>query len=191
MIYYLSLLFNYSMIFLFSEPSGHEEKSSLLSVNPGLIIWQILIFIVLLIILNKIAWKPLLSALHSREQGIKDSIDQSEKLKLEAQELLEQNKKILSEANTQSMKIINESREAANKLREELMSKAQDDSRKLIEQAKAEIKHEKDLAMSDLRNEVSDLAIKAAEKIIKDNLDESKQKKIVIDFISQIPSNKH
>ena len=80
MIYYLSLLFNYSFIFLFSEPSGHSEKPSLLSVNPGLIIWQIIIFVVLLFLLKKIAWKPLLSALHSREQGIKDSLDQAEKL---------------------------------------------------------------------------------------------------------------
>ena len=173
---------------MFSEPDAHE-KPSLLSVNPGLIIWQIVIFIFLLILLKKIAWKPLLTALHSREQGIKDSLDQAEQLKIESRELMEQNKKILSDANSQSMKIINESREAANKLREELMAKAQDDSRKLIEQAKVEIRQEKDSAMADLRNEVSDLAIKAAEKIIKDNLDESKQKKIVNDFISQIPSN--
>jgi len=188
MIYYLSLLFNYSMIFMFSEPDAHE-KPSLLSVNPGLIIWQIIIFIFLVILLKKIAWKPLLTALHSREQGIKDSLDQAEQIKIESRELMEQNKKILSDANSQSMKIINESREAANKLREELMAKAQEDSRKLIDQAKVEIKQEKDSAMADLRNEVSDLAIKAAEKIIKDNLDESKQKKIVNDFISQIPSN--
>ena len=187
MIYYLSLLFNYSMIFMFSEP-GHE-KPSLLSVNPGLIIWQIIIFIILLILLKKIAWKPLLQALHSREQGIRDSIDQAEQLKKDSEELMIQNKKILADANSQSMKILNDSRDAANKLREELMAKAQEDSRKLIEQAKVEIKQEKDSAMADLRNEVSDLAIKAAEKILKDNLDESKQKKIVNDFISQIPSN--
>jgi len=74
-------------------------------------------------------------------------------------------------------------------MRDEIVNKAQEESRKLIEQAKAEITHEKDLAMSDLRNEVSDLAIKAAEKILKDNLDEGRQKKIVNDFISQIPKN--
>ncbi|MEZ4823299.1 MAG: hypothetical protein R2942_13180 [Ignavibacteria bacterium] len=87
------------------------------------------------------------------------------------------------------MKIISESREAAGKLREELMAKAQEDSRKLLEQAKIEIQQEKETAMADLRNEVSDLAIKAAEKIINENLDENKQKKIVNDFISQIPNN--
>jgi len=189
MIYYLSILFNYSFIFLFSETGGHDEKPTLLSVNPGLIIWQILIFVILLFILKKIAWKPLLTALHTREQSIRDSIDQAEKLKLESEALIAENKKMLSQANAQSMKIINDAKETANKMRDEMMLKAQDDSRKLIEQAKSEIKQEKESAMSDLRNEVSELAIKAAEKILKENLDESKQKKIVNDFISQIPSN--
>ncbi len=87
------------------------------------------------------------------------------------------------------MKIINDAKDMAVKVKDEIMVKAQEDSRKLIEQAKSEIKQEKESAMSDLRNEVSDLAIKSAEKILKDNLDETKQKKIVNDFISQIPSN--
>lgn len=174
------------LVFLFT--SG-DEKPMLLSVNPGLIIWQLVIFIILLFILKKIAWKPLLSSLHSREQHIKDSIDKAEKLHVEAQELVEQHKKNMAEANTQSMKIINDSKDMANKLKDEIVSKAQEDSRKLIEQAKTEIRQEKETAMADLRNEVSDLAIKAAEKILQDNLDEAKQKKIINDFISQIPKN--
>ncbi len=111
------------------------------------------------------------------------------KLKKDSEDLLEQNKKILAEANAQSMKIINNSKEMASKMRDELMAKAQDDSRKLIEQAKIEINQEKETAMADLRNEVSDLAIKTAEKILRDNLDADKQKKIINDFITQIPSN--
>lgn len=177
------------MIFLFSEPDGGHEKSSLLSVNPGLIIWQLFIFVVLMFILKKIAWKPILTMLHTREQGIKDSLDNAEKLKKDSEDLLEQNKKILADANAQSMKIINNSKDMANKLRDELMAKAQEDSRKLLEQAKTEINQEKESAMADLRNEVSDLAIKTAEKILKDNLDPDKQKKIVNDFITQIPNN--
>lgn len=189
MVYYLSILFNYSMVLMFSDPSGGHEKPSLLSVNPGLIIWQIIIFVLLLLLLKKLAWKPLLSALHSREQGISDALDQAEKLNKEAQDLIQQNKQNLADANAQSMKIINESKEMANKMRDDILAKSQEESRKLIEQAKLEIQQERQSAMSELRNEVSDLAVKAAEKIIKDNLDEAKQKKIVNDFISQIPNN--
>lgn len=186
MAYYLTLLFNHSLILLFS---GGEEKPMLLSVNPGLIIWQLLIFVILLFLLKKIAWKPLLSSLHSREQSIRDTIDQAEKLQKDAQDLIEQNKRNMAEANAHSMKIINDAKDMAGKLRDEIMTKAQEDSRKLIEIAKTEINQEKETAMSDLRNEVSDLAIKSAEKILKENLDPEKQKKIVNDFISQIPKN--
>lgn len=186
MIYYLTLLYSHSLILLFS---GGDEKPMLLSVNPGLIIWQLFIFVILLFILKKIAWKPLLSSLHSREQSIKDTIDQAEKLQKEAQDLIEQNRKNMAEANSNSMKIINDAKEMAGKMKDEIMAKAQEDSRKLIEQAKAEINQEKETAMSDLRNEVSDLAIKSAEKILKETLDEDRQKKIVNDFISQIPKN--
>ena len=96
MFYYLHLLYNYSLILLLSE--GGDEKPMLLSVNPGLIIWQMIIFILLLFILRKIAWKPLLTALHTREQSIKDTIDQAELLKKDAEQLIEQNKKNLAEA---------------------------------------------------------------------------------------------
>lgn len=185
MIYYLSLLYNYSFVFLFSG----DEKPMLLSINPGLIIWQLIIFVLLLFLLKKIAWKPLLSALNSREQSIKDAVEQAENLKIDAENMIAENKKIMAEANTQSMKIINEAKEMSTKIGDEIKAKATKDSRKLIEQAKIEIKNEKDAAMDDLRNEVSDLAIKSAEKILKDTLDEDKQKKIVNDFISQIPKN--
>jgi F-type H+-transporting ATPase subunit b len=161
----------------------------LLSVNPGLIIWQIIIFILLFLILRKIAWKPLLTSLHSREQLIVDTIEQAETLKKDAEALIEQNKKNLAEAQAHSMKIINDAKDMANKMRDEILQKSQEESRKMLDQAKAEITQEKESAMADLRHEVSDLAIKAAEKIMNENLDEAKQKKIVNDFISQIPSN--
>lgn len=187
MFYYLHLLYNYSLILLFSEAG--DEKPMLLSVNPGLIIWQLLIFVILLFVLRKIAWKPLLTALNSREEGIKDTISQAENLKKEAEQLIEVNKKNLAEANAQSMKIINDAKEVANKMRDDILQKSQEESRRMIEQAKLEINQEKETAMSDLRSEVSDLAIKAAEKILNENLDETKQRKIVDDFINQIPKN--
>jgi F-type H+-transporting ATPase subunit b len=137
----------------------------LLSVNPGLIIWQIIIFILLFLILRKIAWKPLLTSLHSREQLIVDTIEQAETLKKDAEALIEQNKKNLAEAQAHSMKIINDAKDMANKMRDEILQKSQEESRKMLDQAKAEITQEKESAMADLRHEVSDLAIKAAEKI--------------------------
>ncbi|MFA5405691.1 MAG: F0F1 ATP synthase subunit B, partial [Ignavibacteria bacterium] len=132
MIYYISLLLNNFCILLLSE-EGHE-KPSLLSVNPGLIIWTIIIFVLLLILLKKIAWGPLIKALNNREDTIKTSLENAEKQMKESQELLEQNKKVLSEANAQAQKIITEGREIAGKLRDDIVNKANEESRKVVEQ---------------------------------------------------------
>ena len=187
MIYHISLLLNNFCILLLSE-EGHE-KPSLLSVNPGLIIWTIIIFVLLLILLKKIAWGPLIKALQGREDSIKTSIENAEKQNKDAQELFEQNKKALSEANIQAQKVINEGKEMALKLREEIVNKANEDSRRIVEQAKQEIEQQKISALQQMKEEISDLAIKAAEKIINETLDEKKQKKIVDDFLNRIPKN--
>ncbi len=186
MAYYLTLLFNNLLIFL-QQDTG--EKPSLLSINPGLIIWTIIIFVLLLILLRKIAWGPLLNALNSREESIKNSLDNAEKLNQEALQLIEQNKKNLAEANAKSMEIINQAKEMASKLGDELKQKANEDSKKIIEQAKAEIEQQKNSAMDDLKDKISDLAIEAAEKIISETLDKDKQKKLVEEFLSKVPKN--
>lgn len=187
MIYYISLLLNNFCILLLSG-DGHE-KPSLLSVNPGLIIWTIIIFVLLLLLLWKVAWGPLIKALQNREDTIKTSLENAEKQNKEAHELLEQNKKTLAEANSQAQKIIMEGREMANKLRDDIINKANEESRKMVEQAKKEIEQQKETAMAQIKDEISELAIKAAEKIINETLDEKKQKKIIDDFINKIPKN--
>jgi F-type H+-transporting ATPase subunit b len=185
--HYLTLLYNWSVVLLFSE--GGEHKGSLLTVNPGLIIWTIIIFVLLLFLLKKIAWKPLLTALHTREQSIKDAIENAEKLKAEAEIMIAENKKAMAQANAESMKVLNEAREAAGKIKDEIVHKANEQAKQILEQSKRDIQTEKESALSELRSEVADLAIKTAEKVIKENLDETKQKKIVNDFLNQIPSN--
>jgi F-type H+-transporting ATPase subunit b len=112
-------LLNITLIFLFSE--GTHDKPSLLSVNPGLIIWTIIIFILLLILLRKIAWKPLIKALNNREETINSALENAEKQRKETEELVEKNKKILAEANANSMKIINDGKETASKIKDDIM----------------------------------------------------------------------
>lgn len=185
--HYLTLLYNWSVVLLFS-PEGGEHKASLLSVNPGLIIWTIIIFVLLLFLLKKIAWKPLLTALNTREQSIKDAIEGAERIKAEAQQMIAENKKAMADANAESMRVLNEAREAAGKVKDEIVSKANEQAKQILEQSKRDIQTEKESALTELRSEVADLAIKTAEKVIRENLDETKQKKIVNDFLNQIPS---
>lgn len=184
------ILANFYNIFMFiqHEPVA-EKKDTLLSVEPGLLIWTVLIFIILLLILKKYAWGPMLKSLNDRSQSIKDSIEKAEYLRQEAERILEENKKLLAKADEDSRKVINESKQMAEKLRTDLMTKANEDAQKVIQQAKAEIQREKVLALNELKDEIAGLAVQAAGKIIDANLDAGKQKKIIDDFINQIPKN--
>jgi F-type H+-transporting ATPase subunit b len=176
-------------VLLFLSPDTGEKKDSLLSVEPGLMIWTIIIFIILLLLLKKFAWKPLLKSLTDREQGIKDSIDKAEYLKQEAEKILVENKKLLAKADEESRKVLNETKELAEKMRHELLQKTNEDAQKMIAQAKSEIEREKIAALNTLKDEIANLAVQAAGKIIDENLDAAKQKKIIDSFINKIPQN--
>jgi F-type H+-transporting ATPase subunit b len=176
-------------VLMFLSPDTGEKKDTLLSVEPGLMIWTILIFIILLLLLKKFAWGPLLKSLKDREQGIKDSIDKAEYLKQEAEKILEENKKMLARADEESRKVLNETKELAEKMRHDLMLKTNEDAAKMIAQAKSEIDREKVAALNTLKDEIANLAVGAASKIIDENLDAGKQKKIIDSFVDKIPRN--
>lgn len=183
---FLAKFYNVIM-FISSDP--HEKKDTLLSVEPGLLIWTIIIFFLLLLILKKFAWGPLLKSLNDREQSIKDSVEKAEYLKQEAEKILAQNKALLAKADEDARKVISEGKELAEKLRNDMISKTNDDTTRMISQAKSEIEREKVAAMNSLKDEIANLAVQAAGKIIDENLDAAKQKKIIDGFIGKIPQN--
>lgn len=164
-----------------------SEKGGLLDVNPGLIFWTIVTFLILLFILKKTAWQPILQALKEREDNIRTSLEKAEQAKREAEEILEQNKKNLAEAEEQVRKIINEGREYANRLRSEIISKANEEAQKMLEAAKQEIENKKQEALGELKEIVADLSIQAAEKILQETLDKEKHKKLVEKLIQNLP----
>jgi len=158
----------------------------MLEINPGLIIWTIITFIILLVILRALAWKPLVQALNAREEKIRTALQQSEAAQQEAQRLLEENKRQLALAEEHSHRIIKEGREMGEKIKTEIVEKANASSRHMIEQAKDEIRREKDSALTQLRTEVADLAIIAASKILDANLDTPKQRQLVDATLKEI-----
>lgn len=162
---------------------------SLLDVNPGLIVWTIVTFIILLIILKKVAWKPILTALENREKEIADSLNKAEKAKEDAQKILEENKASLAKAEEESKKIIDQSRIYAKNLKEQMMKDSKEQAQKIIEDAAAEIERKKDAAFDELKNQIAEISVTAAEKIIKENLDANKNKKIVDKYLAEISKN--
>ena len=158
----------------------------MLEINPGLIFWTIVTFIVVLAILAKTAWKPLLHALTSREEGIRTALQQAEEANAEAKRLAEENKRQLAQAEAHAQQAMKEGREMGERLKAEIIEKANTSARGMIEQAKEEIRREKDAALIELRGEVADLAVTAAGKIIDANLDVNKHRWLVDNVIKDI-----
>jgi len=150
----------------------------MLEINPGLIVWTIITFVIVMVILRLTAWKPLLAALAAREESIRSSLQQAEDARAQAQKLLEENRRQLALAEEQSQRLIREGRDMGERLKSELLEKANSSARTLIDQAKEEIQREKETALTKLRAEVSDLAIAIAGKVLDENLDVPKQRSL-------------
>ena len=163
--------------------------ADLLAPNLGLIVWITITFLALLFVLKKYAWGPITTALSEREERITESMEQADRALSEAKKLQADNTKARKEAEAERQRLIREAREAADHLRSEEIANTKTQILTLQEQAKQEIERERDSALDSLRMEVADLAISAAEKILNENLDESRQKKIVDDFLSTLSKN--
>jgi F-type H+-transporting ATPase subunit b len=144
-----------------------------------------------MVILKKIAWGPIVSALEEREKGIQSAIDRALSAKNEAESILNKNRELLAKADAESDRIIREGKEFSERIRNEITEKAQIESKKMIASAKDEIEQEKRRALDELRSEVADLAVKGAEKIIKANLDVDKQRSIVDNMIKDLSTKRN
>jgi F-type H+-transporting ATPase subunit b len=159
----------------------------MLNLDPGIIIWAWITFIVLLIILYKFAWKPILSTIDDRENKIRDSLERAEKAKQEAELLLEDYQKKIKEAETEVQDMIKKNQEITDKTRNEMISQAKLDAQKIMEKTKQEIENERDAAFLQLKKDVADLVITTSKHIIGDILDESKHKILIDKYIKQMP----
>lgn len=158
----------------------------MLEINPGLILWTIITFVIVLLILRATAWKPLLAVLTAREEHILSSLREAQEAQQKAQQLLEDHRKQLALAEEQSQRIIKEGRDMAERLKAEILEKAQGSARFMVTQAKDEIRREKETALMQLRSEVADLAILAAGKLLDANLDTPKQRALADAAIKDI-----
>lgn len=162
----------------------------LLTPGPGLIIWQLFVFVLLVILLGKLAWKPILSSLKEREESIQQALDSAEKAKLEMAALKSDNEKLLREAREERDKILRDARDAAGRLHDQAQSDAKKNADKIIEDAKAIIQTEKNAALRDVKAQVAMFSLEIAEKLIKNNLkDDKAQKELADTFIKDLKLN--
>ena len=152
----------------------------------GLIFWTTVVFTLLVLLLKKFAWKPILSAVDERNKSIKDSLAQAEKARSEMSELTANNEKIIAQAKVDRDIILKEARDMKNEIISEAKEKANKEAEKLVSTAKEQILNEKMKAITELKNHVADLSIEMAEKILRSELsDVAKQKELVTNALKE------
>ncbi|MBG6063402.1 F-type H+-transporting ATPase subunit b [Flavobacterium sp. CG_9.1] len=156
----------------------------------GLFIWQIVIFVGLILLLKKFAWKPILDAVNDREEGIKNALLSAENARKEMQNLQADNQRILQEARLERDNMLKEAREMKEKMVADAKNEAQVQGLKMIEQAKVAIEGEKNAAMAELKLQVSTLSLSIAEKLLKDELSNKEaQTKLVEKLLGDVKLN--
>ena len=136
----------------------------------GLFIWQVVIFVGLILLLKKFAWKPILDAVNDREEGIKNALLSADNARKEMLNLQSDNQRILQEARMERDALLKDAREMKDKMVADAKNEAQAQGQKMIEQAKAAIESEKNTAMAELKLQVSTLSIEIAEKLLQEEL---------------------
>jgi F-type H+-transporting ATPase subunit b len=156
----------------------------------GLVFWTAIMFLLLLGILRKFAWKPILGAVSDREEGIKKALASAEKARLEMQNLTADNERILKEARAEREALLKEARDLKAKIVADAKDEAQAQANKMIEQAQIAIASEKKSAMAELKNHVAGLSVEIAEKMVREQLsNKDKQLKLVEDMLGEAKLN--
>lgn len=158
--------------------------------SPGLFIMQTVIMIVLIFLMVKFAWKPILNSLDEREEGIQGALDAAEKAKLEMQNLNADNEKLLQEARAERESLLKEAREIKTKMISDAKEEAKSEANKMVAQAQAAIESEKKSAIAELKQQVADLSMEIAEKVVKQELsDREKQLQLVDQMLGEAKLN--
>ena len=158
--------------------------------SPGLFIVQTILFLALIGLMVKFAWKPILNSLNDREEGIQNALDSAEEAKKEMQNLQADNEKLLKEARAERDAMMKEAREIKESMISEAKEEAKEVSAKLIENAQASIEQEKQAALAELKKNVAELSIGIAEKVVKKELaSPSDQIKLVEGMLEDVTLN--
>ncbi len=175
---------------LLATTSAHAEEaaSSSLLIQPqfGTIFWTTLTFLLLLLLLGKFAWKPLLAAVEARENGIRDAIEDAKRGRDEAQRLVDEQRSMLTLARKERAEAVDAGRRDAERLKAEILDEARKQREQLMKQTETQIQAGLRQARAELSGEAADLAIRAAGKLMQKNLDDATQRKLVENYLAEL-----
>ena len=161
--------------------------AGLTDVNFALSFWTALTFLILIVVLGKFAWGPILQMLETREKTIAEAIESAKKERLAAEAASAEMKATLQRAQAESAELIRRNQQEVAAAKVELMAQAKKESDDLLQAARKTIEEEKRQALAELRAQTVDLAIDAANRLVQMNMDETKQKQLVEEYLSQLP----
>ncbi len=165
-------------------------NNPLIQPDPGLFIWTIVTFLVLLALLAKFAWRPLLQALESRQERIRNSLEDAERARQELERLQQESAKILQQARIEAESIVTQTRADAERLREELKQKAKDEAANVLRNAQQQIQLQTRQAIQQIRHEVADIAVLLASKLLERNIAKEDNARLIDDTLKQIEVTK-
>ena len=159
--------------------------------DPGLFIWTILTFLVLVALLAKFAWRPLLQALESRQDSIRKSLDDAQKAKQDLERLHAESAEIIRQSRVEADAIVTRSRGDAERLREEMKQKARAEADAIVKNAERQIQLETGRAVQQIRREAVDLSVMIASKLIQRNLTKEDNERLIEDALAEVGGPKH
>ena len=161
-------------------------NNPLVQLDPGLFVWTILTFLLLVFILAKFAWKPLLKMLQDREDMVRSSLEDAEKAKSELERLNEESEAIMAKARSEAQSILANGKAAAEKVKDDIIAKSKEQANKIREDAGNQIQVEKDKAISEIKKEVVNLTLSVAEKLIQKNLSDADNKSLIEESLKKV-----
>jgi F-type H+-transporting ATPase subunit b len=165
-------------------------NNPLVQLDPGLYIWTIAVFLILLGLLGKFAWRPLLEALDQRQESIRRSLDDAAKAKQELERLQGESQRILAQARAEAETIVAQTREDANRLRDEMRQKAQQEAANIVKNAEKQIEFETARALQQIRHEAVDLSIAIASKLLQRNVSKEDNERLIEDTFKQLEAQR-
>lgn len=162
------------------------EEPKIFDLNLGVSFWTIVIFLVLLVLLARYAFPPILGYANERERRIQAALDTAAAERAEAERLLEEQRRLLAASRQQGQQIIGEARQAAERVREELLARAREEQEQLLERARHEIERERERALDALRREAVDLSIAAASRLLEERVDTDSDRRLVREYLERV-----
>lgn len=163
-----------------------EEGGGPLEINVGLQVWVILTFVVMMGLLAKLAFKPIGEALERRGSTIKAQLDEAEKSRAEAKKLMEDYQKQIAEARTEAGKVIEEARQLGEKVRKEVVDKANTEASAIVQRSQEEIIRQKEKGIQEMKDTVASLSVQIAGRVIEKELNEATHKQLVENLIKDL-----